>query len=63
LINFVYRIKNHQGIFFKGFTQDIEKRIFEHNNGLSRYTSGKRPWVLVYFKAFETKTLALKEEL
>ena len=60
---FVYIIKNEQGIFYKGFTQDVEKRVFEHNNGLSRYTSAKGPWVLVYFKEFETKTLALKEEL
>ncbi|MFV8360428.1 GIY-YIG nuclease family protein [Flavobacterium sp. LS1P3] len=60
---FVYIIKNHQGLFYKGFTQDLGKRIFEHNNDLSRYTSGKSPWVLVYFKEFETKTEALKEEL
>ena len=58
---FVYIIKNHQGLFYKGFTQNLDKRIFEHNNDLSRYTSGKSPWVLVYFKEFETKTL--KEEL
>ena len=60
---FVYIIKNHQGLFYKGFTQDLGKRIFEHNNDLSRYTSGKSPWVLVYFKEFETKTEVLKEEL
>ncbi|WP_165355308.1 GIY-YIG nuclease family protein [Flavobacterium petrolei] len=37
--------------------------FFEHNNDLSRYTSRKSPWILVYFKEFETKTEALKEEL
>ncbi|MFV8380004.1 GIY-YIG nuclease family protein [Flavobacterium sp. LB3R33] len=40
---FVYIIKNHQGLFYKGFTQNLDKRIFEHNNDLSRYTSGKSP--------------------
>lgn len=60
---FVHNIKNHQGLFYKGFTQNLEKRIFEHNNDLSRYTSAKSPWILVYFKEFETKTEALKEEL
>jgi putative endonuclease len=60
---FVYIIKNHQGLFYKGFIQNLEKRIFEHNNDLSRYTSGKSPWALVYFKEFEIKTEALKEEL
>jgi putative endonuclease len=60
---FVYIIKNHRGLFYKGFTQNLEKRIFENNNNLSRFTSGKSPWILVYFKEFETKTEALKEEL
>jgi putative endonuclease len=60
---FVYIIKNHQGFFYKGFTQNLDKRIFEHNNDLSRYTFGKSPWILVYFKEFETKTESLKEEL
>jgi putative endonuclease len=60
---FVYIIKNHQGLFYKGFTQNLDKRVFEHNNNLSRNTSGKSPWILVYFKEFETKTEALKEEL
>ena len=60
---FVYILKNHQGLFYKGFTQNLDKRLLEHNTNLSRYTSGKSPWVLVYFKEFETKTEALKEEL
>ncbi|RYJ53527.1 hypothetical protein DR871_005605 [Flavobacterium petrolei] len=49
------------------FTKDLLKILrsvfFEHNNDLSRYTSRKSPWILVYFKEFETKTEALKEEL
>ena len=62
-MHFVYIIKNHQGLFYKGYTQYLEKRIIEHNTNLSRYTSGKCLWVLVYFKEFETKTVALQEEL
>jgi putative endonuclease len=62
-IYFVYIVKNHQGLFYKGFTQDLGKCIFEHNNDLILYTSGKSPWILVYFNEFETKTEALKEEL
>ena len=58
----VYIIKNEKGIFYKGFSTDLDKRIFEHNNNLSRYTSGKGPWVLVYSKFYITKKEALTEE-
>ena len=59
----VYIIVNEAGIYYKGYTQDIEKRIIAHNNNESRFTSGKGPWKLVYCKSFETKSEALKEEL
>ncbi|MGL4630074.1 MAG: GIY-YIG nuclease family protein, partial [Leadbetterella sp.] len=40
----------------------LEKRILEHNEDKSRFTSGKGPWEVVYFKAFENKKDALIEE-
>ena len=49
-------------IFYKGYTQYPEKRLFEHNNGLSRYTKGKDPWKLVYLEKFKTKREALIRE-
>ena len=49
-------------IFYKGFTENLEKRIFEHQNGMSRFTSQNNNWVLVYSKKFETKKDALIEE-
>ena len=58
----VYIIRNNHGIFYKGFSADLEKRILEHNSDLSRFTSGKGPWVLVYSKKFDTKMEALIEE-
>ncbi len=58
----VYILKNQDGIYYKGYTADIEKRLEEHNAGLSRYTSNKGPWTIVYFKNFEEKKAALVEE-
>jgi len=50
---YVYIIHSQQkDIFYKGYTQYPEKRLFEHNNGLSRYTKGKGPWKLVYLEKF-----------
>ena len=39
----VYIIENASGIYYKGYTENLEKRINEHNSGESRYTSGKGP--------------------
>ena len=61
---FVYILKSDKSdVFYKGYTTDLSRRLFEHNNGLSRYTSDKGPWKLIYFKEFETKKEALIEEL
>jgi putative endonuclease len=60
---YVYIIYNQTlDIFYKGFTENLEKRIFEHQNGMSRFTSQNNNWVLVYSKKFETKKDALIEE-
>ena len=57
---FVYIIQSDKDkTFYKGFTEDIEKRLTQHNNGESRYISRKTPWKLVYLKEFNTKKEAL----
>jgi putative endonuclease len=48
--------------FYVGSTNDISRRIKEHNSGKSRFTSLKKPWLLVYFEGFLSKTDALKRE-
>ncbi|MBK9042561.1 MAG: GIY-YIG nuclease family protein [Saprospiraceae bacterium] len=49
-------------VYYKGITQNIEKRFSEHNENKSRYTAGKGPWVLVYTKSYLSKKEALIEE-
>jgi putative endonuclease len=58
----VYIIKNIDGIYYKGITSNLDKRVEEHNTNMSRYTSGKGPWVLVYEKEYVNKRDALIEE-
>jgi putative endonuclease len=43
------------GLYYKGFTQDVERRLIEHNSDKSRYTSGKGPWELLILEVFDTK--------
>ncbi|MGB1121548.1 MAG: GIY-YIG nuclease family protein, partial [Saprospiraceae bacterium] len=40
----------------------LEHRLYEHNEGFSRYTKHKRPWKIVYFEKFEEKSEAIKRE-
>ena len=60
---FVYILQSQKDhTFYIGFTSDVEKRLFYHNCGKSRYTSRKMPWVLVYTEMFATKSEAIKRE-
>ncbi len=47
---------------YYGSTEDLERRINEHNSGKMKYTKGRRPWVLHYYEVFETRSEALRRE-
>lgn len=47
---------------YKGFTNDLDKRIAEHNSGKNKSTKGFIPWKLVYFEEFENLNEAVKRE-
>jgi len=41
-----------------GVTANLKKRLSEHNSGLAKYSSSKRPWKLVWCCIFPNKKLA-----
>ena len=47
---------------YVGSTEDISKRLAEHNSGKCRYTSGRKPWRLVYEEKFALRSEAIKRE-
>ena len=47
---------------YVGLTNDLERRIEEHNNGKSRSTKGFLPWKLIHFEKFENRIEARKRE-
>ena len=60
---FVYIIRSDKDqTFYIGYTTDISRRLEEHNQGKSNYTSHKIPWKLVYLETFYSKSDALKRE-
>ena len=61
---FVYFIKSLKFDFvYVGFTDNIEKRLLEHNNKKTKSTKAYAPLKLIYFEAYLSKTVALKREL
>lgn len=47
---------------YVGMTTDVQKRIVEHNQGQTTYTSGHGPYKLVWFCGFRDKKKALDFE-
>lgn len=47
---------------YTGFTRSVKRRLFEHNNSLSVYTSKFKPWKLIYYEAYLVKEDALNRE-
>ena len=62
---FVYLLvsKNkNRTISYVGYTNNINKRLKLHNNSKgAKFTKGKK-WKLAYFKRYDNKILAMKEE-
>ena len=47
---------------YVGFTNNLKKRLYKHNNSKgAKYTRGKK-WNIVYKKTYVTKSKAMKEE-
>ena len=61
--NYTYILKCRDGSLYTGWTNDLERRIREHNAGKgAKYTKGRRPVELVYYETFATKQEAMKRE-
>jgi len=62
--NYVYILECSDKTLYTGSTNNIEKRIKEHNNGTSgaKYTRARRPVKLVYVETCSTLSNALKRE-
>jgi putative endonuclease len=44
----VYVIQNREGKFYIGLSDDIDRRITQHNAGVSKWTRAKGPWTLIW---------------
>lgn len=62
-MNYTYILRCKDGSLYTGWTNDLEKRIRNHNAGKgAKYTKPRRPVELVYYEVFETKEEAMRRE-
>ena len=61
---YVYIAECRDGTYYTGVTNDLEKRMTDHNNSTlgAKYTRARRPVKLVYSKRKKNKSYAMKEE-
>jgi len=49
--------------FYSGSTNDLERRLVEHNSGQTKSTQHGSPWTLVFSASFNSRRDALKKEI
>ena len=60
---FAYVLKSDKHeYFYKGHCQDLQKRIKQHNAGMTASLRPYLPFNLVYFEEFHTEAEAIKRE-
>ncbi len=47
---------------YVGFTDNLQRRLAEHNSGLSSFTKKYKPWNLIYRENFKNYDDAVKRE-
>lgn len=61
----VYIVRCADSTLYTGIAKDVAKRVADHNTSdrlAARYTRARRPVVLVYREAFETRSQATRRE-
>ena len=62
-MNYTYILECSDGSLYCGWTNNIHKRVADHNAGKgAKYTKPRRPVKLAYYEAFENKEEACRRE-
>lgn len=62
-MNYTYIVKCSDNSLYTGWTNNLEKRIQDHNAGKgAKYTKPRLPVELMYFEIFDTKEEAMSRE-
>ena len=58
---YVYLIQNEEGKRYIGYTQDLKRRLSEHNNNDNALTKGHE-WEIIYYEAYKSEEDARERE-
>ena len=63
----VYILENPEGRFYVGHTDDLDRRLRQHNDGegkahLGKYTHKNGPWRLAWSEIHESRSAAMQRE-
>jgi predicted GIY-YIG superfamily endonuclease len=59
---YIIQSKSVTDRFYTGFTENIENRLKDHNEGRSPHTSKHKPWSLITYLVFSEKSKAVEFE-
>lgn len=60
---YVYILKCNDGTLYTGITDDLDRRLEQHNTGKgAKYTRGRGPVTLLYEETYSSKGEALSRE-
>ena len=60
---YVYLLKSEKNKdFYMGFTNNLERRVKEHNNGFVVSTRSRKPFDLIYCEGYKSEKDARKRE-
>ncbi|MGK7392886.1 MAG: GIY-YIG nuclease family protein [Candidatus Cyclobacteriaceae bacterium M2_1C_046] len=59
----VYILKSQRfGIWYYGYSENPDQRVFDHQTNRAKFTRNKGPWKLIFLRPYDQKTDALKFE-
>ena len=62
-MNYTYILECNDGTYYTGWTNNLEKRLKDHNDGKgAKYTKARLPVSLIYHEQFQTKEEAMRRE-
>ena len=62
--HYCYMVRCKDNSLYSGYTTDLERRVWEHNNSDkgAKYTRTRRPCVLAYYEEYADRSTAMKRE-
>ena len=60
---YVYILRSEKdNNLYTGYTNDLKRRLEEHNSGKNRSTKSRTPFTLVYYEAYKSQKDATRRE-